>query len=247
MRIALQCQTLGHEIRVYTLTWRGDVPEGFEVVIVPVAALTNHTLYERFSDWVQDVLKRNPVDAVVGINKMPGLDVYYAADSCYEEKAHSQRGWLYRQLPRYRHFSEYEKAVFGRDSQTEILMISHVQKPFFDHYYQTQEERMRFLPPGISRDRIAPPDVATVRADMRLELGVAADERMMLMLGSGFVKKGLRRALFALRSLPRPDRKKTKFFIVGEDNPAPFYRLIKILGLSKQVTILSGRDDGARS
>ena len=105
LRIALECQKLGHDIRVYTLTWRGDVPDGFDVTIVPVKALTNHTRYERFRAWLHERLIRDPVDAVIGINKMPGLDVYYAADSCYEEKAQSQRSWLYRQLPRYRHIS----------------------------------------------------------------------------------------------------------------------------------------------
>ena len=182
------------------------MPRGFDIRIVPVQALTNHTLYERFSEWVQAQLVQSPVDAVIGINKMPGLDVYYAADSCYAEKAHSQRSWLYRLLPRYQHFSRYERAVFGRDSRTEILMISPTQKPFFDHYYHTQPERMRLLPPGISRDRIAPEDVQLQRADMRRELGVADDEKMLLMLGSGFIKKGLSRALYAVRSLPRTQR-----------------------------------------
>jgi hypothetical protein len=32
-------------------------------------------------------LAGDPVDRVVGFNKMPGLDVYYAADGCYEDKA----------------------------------------------------------------------------------------------------------------------------------------------------------------
>ena len=104
LSIALECQAKGHRVRVYTLNWHGDIPEGFDVTIVPVAALTNHTLYERFSEWVRRALVADPVDAVIGINKMPGLDVYYAADSCYEEKAHSQRGWWYRLLPRYHHF-----------------------------------------------------------------------------------------------------------------------------------------------
>ena len=47
MRIALECQRLGHHIRVYTLIWRGEIPPGFEIIIVPVDALTNHTRYER--------------------------------------------------------------------------------------------------------------------------------------------------------------------------------------------------------
>ena len=243
LKIALCCQQQGHEIEVYTLSWQGYVPEGIEVTIVPVSAFTNHTLYKRFSEWVQQRLRLDPVDAVVGINKMPHLDVYYAADSCYEEKANTQRGWVYRLLPRYRHFSIYERAVFGRESKTEILMISKVQKPFFDHHYQTQEDRIQFLPPGISRDRVVPDDVAQRRRAKRADLGLNDDDKMLLMVGSGFVKKGLDRALYAVRALPRSERRKVRFFVIGEDNPAPFKRLMFLLGLSGNVTILSGQDD----
>ena len=243
LKIALRCQQQGHEIKVYTLSWQGDVPEGIDVTIVPVSAFTNHTLYKRFSEWVQQSLSLDPVDAVVGINKMPHLDVYYAADSCYEEKANSQRGWMYRLLPRYRHFSVYERAVFGRESKTEILMISKVQKPFFDHHYQTQEDRIQFLPPGISRDRVVPDDVVQRRRAKRADLGLIDDDKMLLMVGSGFVKKGLDRALYAVRALPRSERRKVRFFVIGEDNPAPFNRLVFLLGLSGNVTILSGQDD----
>ena len=243
LSIALECQAKGHRVRVYTLHWHGDIPEGFDVTIVPVSALTNHTLYERFSEWVRRALVADPVDAVIGINKMPGLDVYYAADSCYEEKAHSQRGWWYRLLPRYHHFSRYERAVFGRDSGTGILMISGVQKPFFDHHYQTQEERMTFLSPGIARDRIAPDNITELRRSKRLELGIGDDEKLLLMVGSGFVKKGLSRALYAFKSLPREQRAKTRFIVIGEDNPAPFKRLMWLLGISSRVTILSGQGD----
>ena len=86
LHIAKDCQRRGHEIRVYTLDWVGDIPDGFEVVIVPVYAFTNHIRKERFSAWVDEALRHDPVDGVIGINKMPGLDVNYAADSCYEEK-----------------------------------------------------------------------------------------------------------------------------------------------------------------
>ena len=243
LKIALSCQQQGHQIRVYTLGWQGDVPVGVKVMIVPVSAITNHSLYERFSDWVQENLSLDPVDVVVGINKMPGLDVYYAADSCYEEKANSQRSWIYRLLPRYRHFSHYEKAVFGRASKTQILMISKVQKPFFDRHYQTQEGRIQFLPPGISRDRVAPDDVAQRRRVKRAELGLNDDEKMLLMVGSGFVKKGLARALYSVSALPRVERRKVRFFVIGEDNPVRFKHLIFLLGITQNVTILSGQDD----
>lgn len=243
LRIALECQRKGHDIRVYTLAWRGEIPDGFEVVIVPVEAFTNHTRYERYHRWVKEAIARNPVDGVVGINKMPGLDVYYAADSCYEEKAQTQRGFLYRLLPRYKHFARFERAVFSKDSDTEIMMISEAQQPYFEKYYGTQDERLHYLPPGIGRDRVAPPDAEKIRTAKREELGIDGDQHLLLMVGSGFVKKGLRRALLALRSLPHKIRSKTHFFVIGEDNPAPFKRLVFTLGLRENVTILSGRED----
>ncbi|MCC4119214.1 hypothetical protein LLG90_28195, partial [Aromatoleum toluclasticum] len=56
---------------------------------------------------------RVSADRIVGFNKMPGLDVYYAADPCFEDKARRLRKPLYRYSPRYRHFSAYERAVFA--------------------------------------------------------------------------------------------------------------------------------------
>jgi UDP-glucose:(heptosyl)LPS alpha-1,3-glucosyltransferase len=243
MRIALECQRRGHSIRVYTLSWAGEIPENFDVIIVPVDALTNHTRYKNYTAWVNQSLEDKPVDCVVGINKMPGLDIYYAADSCYEEKAHSQRGWLYRQLPRYQHFADYERAVFGEQEPVEILMISETQRPFFKKYYNTPNSRMHFLPPGISRDRIAPKNAEEIRRNKRRELNVADDEKLVIMVGSGFIKKGLSRALYAFKSLDRTLRKKTWFYIIGEDNQALFKRLALLLGISDRIVFMSGRDD----
>lgn len=243
LRIALACQERGFEIRVYTLSWLGAIPDGFEVVIVPVEAITNHKRYQRFSDWVNADLVNLPVDCVIGINKMPDLDVYYAADTCYQEKARTQRNWFDRLLPRFKHFSAFESAVFSWNSRTEILMISDAQKKFFQKYYSTPERRMHFLPPGINRDRIPPENAASIREEFRKEYEIGDHDYLVLMIGSGFIKKGLDRALIALKSLPPPLLERTMFVVIGEDNPSPFKRKLGLLGLRKHVVILSGRED----
>ena len=122
-------------------------------------------------------------------------------------------------------------------------MISEAQKPFFEKYYETQEERMHFLPPGISRDRIAPDNSDEVRLKKRRELGIADNEHVLLMVGSGFVKKGFEKSPVCRSLLAAGGKSENKVFIIGEDNPAPFKRMTLALGLRKQVTILSGRDD----
>ena len=66
MRIALECQQRGHQIRVYTLIWEGDVPPGFEVLVAPVKAIFNHRRNEKLLAWMQADLARRPVDRVEG-------------------------------------------------------------------------------------------------------------------------------------------------------------------------------------
>ena len=243
LRIALACQVRGHNIRVYTLEWDGEIPEGFNVVIVPVKAFSNARRYEKFTEWVGEDMKRCPADRVIGFNKMPGLDLYFAADPCFEEKARTQRNPLYRFSSRYRHFSAYERAVFSTESGTEILMISSVQQPFFEKHYTTPAGRFHLLPPGISLDRRAPANAAFLRSDFRKEFNLAEEDLLLLQVGSGFKTKGLDRSLSALASLPAELKSRTRLIAIGQDNPSNFQRLASSLGLADHVSILQGRSD----
>ncbi|MBI2307256.1 MAG: glycosyltransferase family 4 protein [Rhodocyclales bacterium] len=243
MRIALACQRRGHMIRVYTLEWRGDVPAGFAVQVVPVRAITNARRYAKFTDWVARDLAGRPADRVVGFNKMPGLDVYFAADPCYEDKAQTLRNPLYRLSGRYRHFAGYERAVFAPESRTEILMISSLQQPLFVKHYGTPAGRFHLLPPGIARDRRAPANAGDIRAAFRAEFGLADDDFLLVQIGSGFKTKGLDRSLNALVALPEALRRRTRLIAIGADEPSAFQRLAASLGVAERIAILQGRDD----
>jgi UDP-glucose:(heptosyl)LPS alpha-1,3-glucosyltransferase len=246
LRIALACQAHGHSIRVYTLEWQGEAPPGFEVQLVPVRAWRNHSRCSKFAAWVEADLARNPVDRVIGFNKMPGLDIYFAADPCFEEKAHTLRNPLYRLGSRYRHFAALERAVFAPEARTKILTISRAQQPSFERHYGTQPERFHLLPPGISPDRRAPADAPAIRAAFRAEFGLGEDHLLLLLIGSGFKTKGLDRCLKALAALPEALRKRTRLFVIGKDKPHPFQRQARLLGLSEQTIFLGGRDDVPR-
>ena len=246
LRIARVCQQRGHAIRVYTMGWEGEQPAGFDIRLIKVSALTSHRRNEKFFSQVQADLKRDPADRVVGFNKMPGLDVYYAADGCYEDKAQNQRSWFYQFGPRYRHFSAYERAVFAAEGRTEILMISEVQLPLFMQHYRTPPERFHLLPPGISADRRAPDNAAEIRAAFRREFKLGDDDLLLMQIGSGFKTKGLDRTLEAVAALPAELRQRTRLIVIGADDQAPFLRQIRSLGIAEQVQILQGRDDVPR-
>ncbi len=242
-RIASACARRGHDVEIYTLSWQGEKPEHFKVHLVPVRAMTNPGRYRRFSQWLHQHFRHHLVDVVVGFNKLPGLDIYYAADACYEEKAQTMRSRFYRLGRRYKYFHDSENAVFSPQSTTEILMISAVQKPVYQRCYRTPGERFHLLPPGISRDRRAPDDARQRRRAFRDQFQLGDDDLLMLMIGSGFKTKGLDRALLAMKALPKRLLRRTRFIVIGQDNSRGFFRYARRLGLDEQLTIMKGRDD----
>jgi UDP-glucose:(heptosyl)LPS alpha-1,3-glucosyltransferase len=245
LRTARAVVARGFRVRAYALSWVGDVPDGIDVVRVPVCGVANHRRYARFERRVHALLARDPPACVVGFNRMRGLDAYYAADPCYALKMERIGAWQ-RALPRHRYFLGAERAVFERGGNTKIMLIAVREQRAYEACYGTEPERFTVLPPGIARDRCATADAAGMRAELRRELALGEDELLMLMIGSGFATKGLDRALRSLSRLPADLRARTRLVAMGQDNARPFARLARRLGVAARVQILAGRDDVPR-
>ena len=243
LRMAVACQQLGYEIHVYTLSWQGEIPAGFHVHRLPVRGIRNYVRYRNFINRLQQQLQKYPVAAVIGFNRMSGLDVYYAADPCFRQEHVENRSRLVWLLGRYRFFLRQEQAVFGTGSKTRVLMISALQLQYYQRYYATPDSRIRMLPPGIARDRMAPRDRAGIRAAFRREFGLAKEQLLLLSLGSGFHMKGFDRGLTAVAALPDALRQRVRLYIIGQDKQAPVQRLVQRLGIEENVRFFTGRDD----
>jgi len=244
LRIAKALSERGHTIEVLTLSWQGDVPDFLNVNIINVLALANYRRYARFANKVAQKIQHEKYDAVVGFNKMVGLDFYYAADPCFAASVAQQRYVnIYRYVPRYRYFYAVENAVFSPDSATQIFLIAPQEKNKFVHYYCTPTQRFHLLPPGIQKDRLRPQEAEKIRENKRQQLGIAPDKLVVLMIGSGFKTKGVDRALYALASLAELLKQKVQLFLIGQDRPKKFLRLAKKLAMEEQFVVFNGRDD----
>ncbi len=243
LRITESCLHRGHSIDVFTTRWEGEVPTGINVYLLPVRSLSNHGRSLAFSKVLGERLDGAAYDAVIGFNKMPGLDLYFAADPCFAAKVRHKHGFLYRLGNRYRIYAALEKAVFGPDSTTEILLISDVEKPNFISYYGTAENRFHSLPPGICRDRVAQDNLYEARSIFRREFDFPDSAHLLLMIGSGFKTKGLDRSIRALAALPEHIRTNAFLLVVGQGDTAPFRRLARKLGVEDHLKLFGGRDD----
>ncbi len=245
LRIAAACLARGHTVDVYTMRWEGEKIAGLPVTIVPVTAWQNHTRIKQFIKKLLPLLTTKKYDRVVGFNRMPGLDFYYAADSCYQAKVRQQHGAWYRWLPRYRYLAANEAAVFSPAAKVQILLIAGRERDNFMRYYATPATRFHLLPPGITRDRIAPPDASARRIDVRAQLQLAPEALLLLFVGSGFKTKGLDRVLAGIARLPQALRTRAQLVVIGRDKSAAFIQQAQQLGLAEHVKFLGGRDDVA--
>ncbi len=243
LSIASLCHDRGHSIDIFTRSWEGRRPDNMRIHLVVASGWSNHGKNEAYVETVRPMLDKGDFDAVVGFNRMPGLDIYYAADACYIARMNRSRSWFYRMTPRYRHFVRYEKAVFAPQAGVTLMLLSRVEKQNFMDWYKTPAERFHILPPGINRDRMAPKNAAEIRSQWRADFAVSDHDKVVLMVGSNFQGKGVGRTLQGIAALPTELRDRIRLIVIGKDKPEPFLRMANKLGLADRLNIFPGRDD----
>ncbi len=241
-RIIAACQERGYKVDVFTMHWQGIIPENLRVIIVPARGFTNHGRAASFVKNLPKFLNSADYDAIVGFQRMPGLDVYYAADMCFAQNARLKHNWLYRLTRRYKIYSALERAVFRPESKTQIMYLAEQVKDSYIKYYHTQEQRFHLLTPGISRDRMAPENAENLRKKIRTSYQLTNKQRLILQIGSDFACKGVDRSLLAIAALPENLRHNTLLWVVGTGKKRKYESQAKKLGLKENVKFLGPSD-----
>lgn len=243
LRIADAAHDRGHQVHILTAAWQGASSGPHGVEIIPVSAFSNHGRVMHYSRGIEEKVHSSNFDKVVGFNKTPGLDIYYAADACFVARARYARHSFYRLTPRYKSYHRLEQAVFKQDSPTHNLVLSERAKDEYQEFYGTEDSRFTVLPPNLSTGYQNVSFDKNVRQRVRNELGIEEHELILLMVGSGFKTKGVDRAILALAVLPPELRRITRLVVVGAGKAQPFVNLARDNEVEKQVLFLGGRDD----
>ncbi len=244
LRMARELVVLGHQVDIFTMKWEGDAAgEGINTHLLPGRGFLNHQRYEDFFAKAHAEIVKINFDLVVGFNRVPNLDVYFAADPCFEARARQSRSFFYRLLGRYRSFAGFEKAVFGQESHCEILLLTPNGKDDFQDCYGTADNRFHLLPPYLSAKRMALQNRTEMRQYLRGIFGLADSDKVLLMVGSGFERKGLDRAIRAIAALPQAVKSNTHLVMVGDGRAYIFNKMAADLGVATHVHISQGRTD----
>ena len=225
------------QIKIFTGKWNGKNPENFEVVQLGIKGFSNHRRNKNFAIKVRPELVKFEPDLVFGFNKMPGLNVYFAADTCFKYKAKKTKTSLYRSTGRYKNSVEYEESVFGTQAQTNIFLLNEKQRDEFINEYNTDLRRLNLIPPGIPEDWHA-----TKPFGIREELKLPKESKLLIFVGSDFKRKGLDRAIEALSSISINNHN-AYLLVVGQDEEKPYKKLVETKGLKDRVIFLGPRKE----
>ncbi len=245
LRIAEALVKRGHGVELVCGEWQGPRPAAIEITELKRHGLTNHGIAARLARDAVALARSRRADAIVGFNRMPGLDLCYVGENCFRAKAEEERSVFYRWLPRFYGFSRLEAGIVGPGTATELMMLSRRQIETYLRHYKIEDRRLHLLPPSIARDRMRPADADSIRGEARTGLDLKPDEFGLLALASAFRTKGLDRSIEAVAALPRPLRDRVKLLVAGRGRPDRYRRLAKRRGIADRVAFLGARDDVA--
>lgn len=240
-RIAEVCLKNGHQIVVYTSDWQGPKHANFVIKTLAVKGFQNHRRFQSFVSKAALEIQKDEPDCVIGFNKMPNLDIYYAADVCFKDRMQKNGGEWKKILPRYRYWCQKERQVFEKNKKTQIFLIAPKQQALFTKHYQTEADRFHLLRPGIQRMTVSLEHQQRLRLAVRKQFQLEKDDYCLLLAGSSFKTKGLDRAIKAMHALPESIKKRTQFLVLGQDNPNVYKKLAKRYHLNSRIHFLGGQ------
>lgn len=126
--------------------------------------------------------------------------------------------WQWRFNPTNLLISWIDRRMISQRRYRRIVALSSRVAAEIERYHDYPKERITVISNGVDTTKFA--FSAAARDEIRARHGIAADERILLFVGSPFQPKGLKFAIDALGHL-EPD---TRLLVLGADDPEPFRR-----------------------
>lgn len=239
MAIAGRLAAQGHDVTIFAVRRRGELPDDLKIELLPNRAFSNHRRDLAFAKAFATTT-RGHFDRVVGFGKLLDLDLLYCADPCLAAKPAKWTAWL---SSRRRIQMQLEAANFASGQRTRCLLLSETQAADFRRAWSTEPDRLVVLPPTIDRNRRKPEFRSDgTRERMRAESHIGADQLVWLAVAAQPKVKGLDRAVAALAAFPN-----TRLIVAGIAEGTKPARLVRGLansaGVGDRIHLLGLRSD----
>ncbi|GMV98488.1 MAG: glycosyltransferase family 4 protein [Phycisphaerae bacterium] len=251
MQFAEHLAALDCRVNVITTSYPPSTPS---LSIVPLyAGKSLRSIRTRqFIQKATRYVSEHDFDVVHCITPCPAADVYQPRGGTVPETLErnlAMRGSpLWRGLKRvgqglnlkYRVVAGLEKALLARRPAPWVIAISDYVARQLERHYHFDPARVRMIFNGVDPDTSPASERAAHRAQVRRQFSLGEADLMVLSVAHNFKLKGIGPLIRALaervrREGQRLETGRTVALIVGRDNPAPFVRLARSLGVADRV------------
>jgi UDP-glucose:(heptosyl)LPS alpha-1,3-glucosyltransferase len=241
----------GHQVAVYGADASPPGPEslGPGVTVVPVPVWGGKTMrLLSYAANTRRLLLKNPVDAVLSLERTFFQHVYRAGDGCHRE-------WLARRTP-YLSFGKklgqtlspfhrvmlwLEKRTFTSPDLKMVIANSQQVKDEVIRHFRLPPERIRVVYNGLDHQVFRPAGAAQRRQE-RQRLGAPEEDGIILFAGSGFARKGL---AYLFESCSRLKDNRLHLWVVGKGRVGRYQALARQLGVAGRVRFWGPQDEMA--
>ena len=239
----------GHEVHVFARKWDPNVPKGIIFHRVPTLKGPSFIKALSFSSNVKRLLQREKFDIINSFDRTLYQDIYRAGDGVHKE-------WRKRLLeitpnpiarrlilfnPLHLSLLFLEKRIFQENNYKKIIAISKKGKEEIVKYYGVRPEDIIVIYNGVNLEEFHPKNRALFREEIREEFNISNDEFLILFVGSGYRRKGLRYLIEAISLLK--EEKPLRVLVVAKGKKRPYLRLAKRLGVKNRIVFTGGRKD----
>jgi len=217
----------GHEIHIFAIQWQTEKLHK-NIHFHKVPSLTGISFLREatfaFSTYVLLKRLRGHFDIIQTHDKTLYQDIYRAGDGCHIEwlkQRWKRLGFLGRlsiiMNPYHWLILALERSILKGHRFRKIIAISEMVKKNIINHYDVPPDDMVVIYNGVDLGKFSPDSRKKYRGPIREEYGIGNDDFVVLFVGSGFERKGVRYLIEAVESMSDP----VSLMIVGKGKHLP--------------------------
>jgi UDP-glucose:(heptosyl)LPS alpha-1,3-glucosyltransferase len=247
-RLIGQMVRKGHEIHIFASRWETGSEENGRVVFHRVPTINPFSFLEvvSFALFAKALVRKENFDVIHSFERTLYQDAYRAGDGCHREWLLQRRKiepWIkslsHSLNPMHRSILSLEKRLFRSPHLKRIIAISQRGKEEIIRHYQVSAAKIQVIYCGVDPSQFNPENATEHRRETRREFALQEGDRVLLFVGSGFERKGLK---FILASLPHL-KTNVKLWVLGKDRTVYYEEMARKLGVRDRVYFIGPRQD----
>lgn len=232
----------GHEVHIFAHRFRQDQEKSLIFHYIPAITFWSPLKYWTFAINAPKIVKKTGIqfDIVHGFTQTLFQDIYRVGGGCHWDYMmhtyplmHTAFGRIVMCLnPRHSSLLILEKIILKQKRYRQITCISEQCKREIMRHYKLPANDIEVIYNGVDTDAFTPRARLQYRDTVRAKYRITSDEVLLLFVGSGFKRKGLK---YVITAVPLIKDKKIKLLVVGKGKVREYQKLAKDNGISDKI------------